>query len=345
MVGSGIIPQPRPGSVPPPIRSAGSVASLGLSFDPYDSTYLPRRILAVGGAANFPSVVSLLGDVFNTPVYVPVSSGGGGDSSAVGGVGGSPGRSPFYHLGAHTNSSGGLLNPLSGSITPTATASTSNTSTPAPSRPSPALGAAYLARWSWRRAVRPEERHESFEEEFRGLLRRKYGGNVSNGGSVVGGTTTPGAHYYPMLSRSSTLASVPMFNEEDEDELARRGGETDYGSGFLRESASLGSLSSHTTNTSGGMTMNSSLSNLTLNTSPGMLSVPGFGSSGGLAPGPSSPTSQPISVSVVGLPTDDADAHVGLVKVAEADVDSFMSYAAFIPEYCRLEGMLVKALI
>jgi xylulokinase len=44
---------------------------LGLPFDPYDPQPLPTRILATGAAANFPSVVNLVGDVFNAPVFVP----------------------------------------------------------------------------------------------------------------------------------------------------------------------------------------------------------------------------------------------------------------------------------
>lgn len=45
------------------------------------------------------------------------------------------------------------------------------------------------------------------------------------------------------------------------------------------------------------------------------------------------------------LPTDDADTQMGLVKVAEADRDTFLTYAAIVPEFCRLERMLVKGLV
>jgi xylulokinase len=47
----------------------------------------------------------------------------------------------------------------------------------------------------------------------------------------------------------------------------------------------------------------------------------------------------------VAMPTADAEAQIGLAKVAEPDVDAFMTYAAIVPEYCRLEGMLVKSLV
>ncbi|KIJ29777.1 hypothetical protein M422DRAFT_214834, partial [Sphaerobolus stellatus SS14] len=40
-------------------------------FNPYSSTHLPRRIFATGTAAHFPSVVNLLGDIFDAPVFVP----------------------------------------------------------------------------------------------------------------------------------------------------------------------------------------------------------------------------------------------------------------------------------
>ena len=45
------------------------------------------------------------------------------------------------------------------------------------------------------------------------------------------------------------------------------------------------------------------------------------------------------------MPTSDAELQLGLAKVAEPDVDAFMSYAAIVPEYCRLEGLLIKSLV
>ena len=48
---------------------------------------------------------------------------------------------------------------------------------------------------------------------------------------------------------------------------------------------------------------------------------------------------------VTALPTSETESQMGLAKVAEPDVDAFMSYAAIVPEYCRLEGMLVKGLV
>ncbi|KAG8681961.1 hypothetical protein FRC08_015279 [Ceratobasidium sp. 394] len=49
--------------------------------------------------------------------------------------------------------------------------------------------------------------------------------------------------------------------------------------------------------------------------------------------------------SVHALPTDEGDALLGLAKVAEADMDAFAAYAALVPEWCRLEGMLLRGVV
>ena len=48
---------------------------------------------------------------------------------------------------------------------------------------------------------------------------------------------------------------------------------------------------------------------------------------------------------VVALATSDSEAQIGLAKVAEPDVDAFLTYAAIVPEYYRLEGMLIKGIV
>lgn len=48
---------------------------------------------------------------------------------------------------------------------------------------------------------------------------------------------------------------------------------------------------------------------------------------------------------VVALPTSDGEAQIGWAKVAEPDSDAFLTYAAIVSEYCRLEGLLVKGLV
>ena len=59
----------------------------------------------------------------------------------------------------------------------------------------------------------------------------------------------------------------------------------------------------------------------------------------------SATTSAPLTPVTVMTSTSENDLQVGLGKVTEPDVDSFMSYAAIVPEYCRLEGMLVKGIV
>jgi xylulokinase len=46
-------------------------------------------------------------------------------------------------------------------------------------------------------------------------------------------------------------------------------------------------------------------------------------------------------------PLEDLDNEGGgyLAKVAEPDQDSFMQYAALVPEYCRLEGLVVRGAV
>jgi len=61
--------------------------------------------------------------------------------------------------------------------------------------------------------------------------------------------------------------------------------------------------------------------------------------------GPATPTTTTSLAPVTAMPTSDAEAQIGLAKVAEPDVDAFMTYAAIVPEYCRLENMLVKSLV
>jgi xylulokinase len=57
------------------------------------------------------------------------------------------------------------------------------------------------------------------------------------------------------------------------------------------------------------------------------------------------PTSQPATLNVAPLPSEYTDIDVGWVKDSDCDTDSFMMYAALVPEHCRLEGMLVCALV
>lgn len=75
----------------------------------------------------------------------------------------------------------------------------------------------------------------------------------------------------------------------------------------------------------------------------GIFTGPIVGSSSGAS---SSATVNPTPLTpVVALPTSDGEAQIGWAKVAEPDSDAFLAYASIVPEYCRLEGLLVKGLV
>lgn len=312
MISSGLFYPSRPTRKP-----RGSIASsLGISFDPYDATHLPRRILAVGSAANFPSVVGLLSDVFNAPVLVPSTQAPSDKSASTNGV---------------TVGKKVLL--------------------PTPSRESACLGSAYMARWAWKRVTRPEERRESFEDEVRALLRKRWvatNGVLSSSEmpNIIRSNSTP----YGQLARSGLGATA--ISEEDEDEemeisLAKNGngsGTTSYPHSPLFGSDTR--TRTTTTTTSSSPSLGSTLNTPALSTASSTLStLLNNGSlSQGSTPTPGTP-SPPTAVTLTALPTDDVDAQAGLLKVADSDNDAFMTYAAIVPEYCRLEGMLVKALV
>jgi xylulokinase len=382
MMASGVLPRSRSGS---PSRTPVKRASgLGLSFDPYDYSLLPKRLIALGSAANFPSVVNLIGDVFNAPVYAPLSD------ANIANAGPRARHAPPPSAGAATPG------PSSGSLTPTHTAggslSTSGmTSTaitmsaaatqaaqaahlppgvvPAPSRASAALGSAYLACWAYRRRTRQDERFESFEDEIRSLLRgsaelaraeRKATGAGAYGHSHSG-TTTP-------LARSGLGIPSPLLEQEeddrdedtdsdDNDHVLLPQQRTPVEESGLYKASSMTSLLSNTANDlrssqSGSTLMTSPSSaalspgyqgNLTLNTAFG--STPPSGPATATPQSAAVPTSQPATLNVAPLPSEYTDIDVGLVKVSDCDIDSFMMYAALVPEYCRLEGMLVRALV
>ncbi|KAH7910083.1 hypothetical protein BJ138DRAFT_151743 [Hygrophoropsis aurantiaca] len=312
-------PIPSPTLQNPGSRSAVS-SSLGLAFDPYDYSPLPARILVTGAAANFPSVANLAGDVFNAPVFMPNTQ---VDSAQV---------------VPHRNA------PAAGF----------------PGRAS--LGGAYLARWIWGKerisvngAPSAGRGLGGFEEEIRRLLGKRWvasGGNPlrtnvnapisGNGGSGANsGTSTPYGH-----SRSGLGSTI--FVEEDEDEMEemeRSGGmlsasvfaggfaDRDLGRDINRMRTLTGSTAD--TTTSGGSGVGAPSTAFTTPDLSGGAGTPGTP----IVPQPTALTP------VTAMPTSDAEAQIGLAKVAEADVDAFMTYAAIVPEYCRLEGMLCKSLV
>lgn len=304
---------------PSPIAAtapSSRATSLGLPFDPYDYSPLPARMLVTGAAANFPSVANLVGDVFNAPVFMPNTQ---VDSAQV---------------VPHRNAPAGGF----------------------PSRAS--LGGAYFARWIW-----GKERTSAgggsgtgrglggFEDEIRRLHGKRWvasGGtplrtNVNgplggNGGSGANsGTSTPFGH------PRSNLGSTTVV-EEEEDEVE----EMEQSGGMLNASVFAGGFADRDL---GRMrTLTGSTIDTTTSSGSGVASTafttPELG--GGASPRANGGTAAPQTTSltpVTAMPTADSEAQIGLAKVAEADVDAFMTYAAIVPEYCRLESMLCKTLV
>jgi xylulokinase len=303
LVTSNTAASPSPGqrTGTPAIGPLGALSSgLGLTFDPYDSSSLPGRILATGAAINFPAVASLVSELFNAPVFVPTTQ---LDSAQI----------------------------------------TPHRNAPAKGYPGrAALGGAYVARWVW-----GKERgtgRGSFEEEVRRLLSKRW---VASGGmpirTHIGGETPAGSGANTPYGNRRTGFGAAVLEEEEEDaleELERLSGDA-FGERELAARLRTATGSSTATTTTGTSTTSSSgaLPSSTFTTPDlGSTSTGPTGEAGASA---SSASLMPVTA----LPTSEGEAQMGLAKVAEPDVDAFMAYAAIVPEYCRLEGMLVKALV
>ena len=194
-----------------------------------------------------------------------------------------------------------------------------------------------------------------FEEEIRRLLGKRWAstngaplrtninapGSTSKAPSAAGsGASTPYGH-----GSRSALGSTVLVEEEEEEieEMERVQGQGGFGLGFSEtDIARIRTVTSSTTATT--------LSGSTLGEGPSTaFTTPDLG---GL-PSPNTPQGDPATASsapsalqpVTAMPTSDAELQLGLAKVAEPDVDAFMSYAALVPEYCRLEGLLIKAIV
>ncbi|KAI0643402.1 actin-like ATPase domain-containing protein [Trametes meyenii] len=288
--------------------------NMGLPFDPYDYATLPARILATGAAANFPSIANLAGDVFNAPVLMPTT------------------QVDAAQVIPHRN-------------------------TPAPGYPArAALGGAYVARWVWgkEKGTPAGTGRGGFEEEVRRLLSKRWaatGGaplrtsinapsSTSKAASAAGsGASTPYGH-----GSRSALGSTILVEEEEEEveEMERSGG--GYGLGFSEADISrIRTVTSSTTGTAmSGSTLGEAPSTAFTTPDLGALTSPNAGSQPAEGAAASTPSAlQPVTA----MPTSDAELQLGLAKVAEPDVDAFMSYAALVPEYCRLEGLLIKGIV
>ncbi|KLO05458.1 hypothetical protein SCHPADRAFT_839369, partial [Schizopora paradoxa] len=263
-------------------QSTNLGSSLGLNFDPYSTSPLPRRLIATGAAANFPSIVNLLGDVFNAPIYIPATQLDSAHSSP-------PGSNAPYSA-AHRNA-------------------------PAPGCASrAALGGAYLARWVWgRERALHAGSAVSFEDEVKRLLTRRWNSqrNRVGGGSGPG---TPSPAPYMQQQRSSGLGSTILVEEEEEEEEDVTG------------------LMSNATAFRSGLGNGSSI---------------GSEVSSSLTPTDSAATPSGVTplTPVSAMATGDGEAQLGWMKVADPDVDAFMAYASIVPEFVRLESMLIKSLV
>ncbi|KIP02227.1 hypothetical protein PHLGIDRAFT_130858 [Phlebiopsis gigantea 11061_1 CR5-6] len=326
MIASGVLGpntgRSRNNTTPSPItqqqkRSTATTNNMGLPFDPYDYSPLPSRIIATGAAANFPSIANLVGDILNAPVVVPTT------------------QIDAAQIVPHRNA-------------------------PAVGFPArAALGGAYVARWVWgkERGTPAGTGRGGFEEEVRRLLGKRWtaaGGvplrtNINTpgaGSSKPGsGTSTPYGH---AGGRSGLGASVLVeVDEEDVEELERGGGGGGslygLGPGFGEVFDAAGRIRTATGSTA--------MSGSTLDGPSTAFTTPELGAGG--SPNPASaggssdqaPVTTTALVPVTALPTSEGELQLGLAKVAEPDVDAFMSYAAIVPEYCRLEGLLVKSIV
>jgi len=307
-----------------------------IPFDPYDKDLCPRRIIAIGSSANFPSIVAMIGDMFNAKVYVPT----GTPMVTVN----SPNPNKLGHSpgGANSATSPVYLGP----------------NTPAPSRLNAALGGAYTARWAWRRTTKPDEKFGSFEDELKSLLKKKWIANAMNPNLGAPQLSPVASMGYPQPKRSGLAAAV--FTPEDDGattpthlSVTPPGALTPPGliglglgamgnnGATLHADRSLTPTGRARTPTTSSQTTNSTvLSQLSIGTLSSMTSASTAQTSPGGTGTPNSAV--PMNVSITPLPTAEEDLQMGLCRVAEADWDSFMTYASIVPEFCRVEGMLVK---
>ncbi|KAG8680837.1 hypothetical protein FRC08_016009, partial [Ceratobasidium sp. 394] len=201
-----------------PNRPASLLAtSLSHTFDPYSSHALPPRILALGAAAGFASVVSITADVFGARVLVP-------KSVVVRGAPVTPVMTPTRApIGM------GMGGGFGGYIGSGAGGGGSGTSTPgltvpgqppqlqqqqAPTEARAALGAAYLARWA------VSGSGVDFEEDVRSVLKRRA---KLAGGLGLGGMTSSASGMFPLATaggygRSGLGSSVLVEEDEEEEE-------------------------------------------------------------------------------------------------------------------------------
>lgn len=364
------------------LMNAGSTStlpsSLGLPFDPYDHTVLPTRVLTTGAAANFPSVANLVGDIFNAPVYVPATQ---VDSAQIvphrnAPAQGYPGRAA---LGAAY-----VARWVWGRDPNTSANSSGSSGTQSPSWAERKGLGGYeeeMRRLFGRRWVMSGGVWGKTSIGGTGVSGPVIGGQVQaqvgTGGGSVSGVSSGASTPFGTGSARSGLGST-VFAEEEEDEMEemeRTGGVgvigggmySPIGAGGFGDLGRMRTQTSSTNDTLGSSTSSGPLPSTTYTTPDlnlgnlGMLSpnlgglnggpshslgsatlAPNSAATGGSSATPTTPT--PLTP-VVALHTGDLEAQIGLAKVAEPDLDAFMTYAAIVPEYCRLESMLIKNIV
>lgn len=294
-----------------PKRSSSSTSpnNMGLPFDPYDYNPLPSRIISTGAATNFPSIANLVGDVLNAPVLVPTT------------------QIDSAQITPHRNAPAGGF----------------------PARA--ALGGAYIARWVWgkEKGTPAGTGRGGFEEEIRRLLAKRWAatGGIpmrtstnapttgSKASSTAGsGTSTPYGHN----GRSGLGRDVLVEEEEEEAEELDR-------IGALHSAFALGPGYGDADRLR-SLTGSTVLSGSSIGDNPStVFTTPDLNNSTASPTGDGASSAPATLVPVTAMPTSEPELQLGLAKVADPDVDAFMAYAAIVPEYCRLEGMLVKGVV
>lgn len=347
MISTGVLGSRKSGVSPtPPLsgRTTSSLSSLGLPFDPYDHTPLPSRILATGAAANFPSIANLVGDLFNSPVFVPLT------------------QIDSAQIVPHRNA------PAQGY----------------PSRASIGSAYLARWIWSREWGAGPLGVFEDEMRRLLGkrwiatggtLLRSNVNGVTSiiaghtPGSGTNSGTSTPFGH----PGTRSTLGNTVFVEEEEDEEMEidrnakmiaglvsnKPGligtGVGMYGTSMMPErlrSQTGSTIDSLSSNISSGVGSSSAfttpdlgLSSMAVISSGGISASNSVAASANGSTGGGTPTTSNPLTPVIALATADTEAQIGFAKVAEPDVDAFMTYAAIVPEYSRLETMVVKGII
>ncbi|KAJ7908853.1 D-xylulose kinase [Mycena leptocephala] len=329
---------------PPPISAA-----LALPFDPYDPAPLPTRVLATGAAANFPAVANLVCDVFNAPVFVPATqlasareaphrNAPGAGCASRASLGGAYVARWVWGREWGVGGAGAAAGANTGGST--------------------AAGAG-----------------GGFEDDIRRLLGKRW---VATGGvplraslhphallhsAPASGASTPyGRHGHGHGHGLGGRAANALLEEEEDEEMAREemvrrgvgaGGSGRGSPGVIGAGAAAYYATEGLTPSSSSSSM-ASLSAASVSTayttpdlgllSPSLTSPNGtnansgqIGANGTNAAGGGTPTTPTPLTPVSALATGEAE--------MQPDGDAFLAYAAIVPEYCRLEGMLVRGIV